>query len=190
MPLQNYLELTMNQDMIDSILDAIRFLSDKTGLRGNIELRRGQVNFYCNATREDRNRFAKGLNLYFHDTGLWDLNAIVPSAKLVIDISLSTKKRALVDFEKRIGPLDFRNVLYISDSLQTDGSDIILLKQMPEVMAFHVGPADTAVCEGVVFFGGGPEGTKKILAHVSKLGHHYLVPLALTGNTAANSIGG
>jgi hypothetical protein len=168
-PLQNYEVLTMDQHMLASILDALQFLSGKSGIKGEVRVRNGQVNFYCIATREDRIRFAMDLETYFFSKGIGTLNMIVPSAKSAIDISLSTKKRAILDLKRRIGLVGFKNVIFISDSLQVDGSDSELLFEMPEATAFHVGPHDAPVYEGVVSFEGGPDGTREILNYVLSL---------------------
>jgi hypothetical protein len=167
--LEEYEPLTLDVATRTAVLDAIEKVSSVAGVNGRVETRKGQVNFYLDASRQDRNNFAKVLKDFFISVGIKEINIMVPSAKSVIDISLANKYRSVADFMRRINLSEFNKVVFISDSLQVDGSDAELYKKMTGVRAFHVGPNDNDICEDVVMVGEGPEGSYKILNHISTI---------------------
>jgi len=165
----DYKKLVLDEEIKTKILEGIEKTFLTFGFDGHVEYRTGQINYYCNLSRERRNYFATILRKYFDSAGLHEINIEVPTAKEVIDISLGNKIDSITDFMKRNEILKYENMIFISDSLQVDGSDADLFEKMPNVNAFHVGPVDAPICDGVVMIGDGPQGACKILNYVSKM---------------------
>lgn len=148
----------------EGILDAIRKTCTKLNLQGIPEIRPNQVNFYCAYNRQDRLVIAEEIKRQLSLLNISNLTIIVPTAKMVIDISLSSKKQAFMDYQSRFRLKDFKQVILISDSLQIDGSDIELFECMPGAKAIHVGPIDKPLFPGVIHWEGGPQATEEILS--------------------------
>lgn len=165
-PLPGYRHLALDDKTIESILDAVNKSCKKLKMHGYPEFRQHQINFYCDYNRQNRQALSEEIKYQLALSGLDDLIVVVPTAKMVIDISLSSKRQAFLDYQIRFGVVDFTQVLLISDSLQVDGSDVELFLCMPGAKAFHVGPLDKPLFQGVIGLNGGTKSTEMILASV------------------------
>lgn len=166
LPLLGYRHLSLDDKRIAVIEDIVNCSCKKLKMHGKTEIRQNQINFYCEYNRQDRLALAQEIKLKLALSGLDDLNVVVPTAKLVIDISLSTKQRAFLDYKTRFDIKDCKYVWLISDSLQFDGSDVELFLSMSGAKAFHVGPLDETLFPGVIGIGGGTKTTEMILSVV------------------------
>jgi len=164
-PLENYEILTLNKDVEGRLIKIIHNFEKKTGVKGHVEIRQGQINYYCQASRSERNLIANQLRVLLRSGGYDYLHLIVPTAKSVIDISLSTKKFAAMDFIHRANLKNPEKIVFISDSLQIDGGDISILSVSSNIRAYHVGPKDSPIASGVTPVAGGPKATSIILLY-------------------------
>ncbi len=138
-PLANYQAISFDRDELKQIIKItecakIKFEIKKTRLK----LKAGQINFYMDRDFNKRIKIADYLNKKFIDNHLGETIAFVPSSKETIDIALQGKVRGMRDFARRFR-LKKLQISIISDSLQDNGAEQLLIKFTNNNLSFQVG---------------------------------------------------